>query len=285
MALLEEMEVLGREFELSQREFRLLASLATEHAGIVLGDHKRNMVYSRLSRRLRALGLSNFSDYCALVGDPDSAEFPQFINAITTNLTSFFRESHHFDHLREIVVPGVIAANPPDRVIRIWSAGCSTGEEPYSIAMTVLDALSRESGWKLQLLATDLDTNVLAAAAAGIYEEERIRELAPELRKQWFQRGTGQNQGKVRVVPELRECIQFQQFNLIESWGAKGPFDAIFCRNVMIYFRKETRQELFGRFAQALDRKAYLYIGHSETLQQTTSSFVPLGRTIYRKMQ
>jgi chemotaxis protein methyltransferase CheR len=279
----EQREGAEREFHFSDENFRTLSRIANEHSGIVLGEAKRHMVYSRLTRRLRQLKLRSFDAYIERLQAGDEREFTEFINAITTNLTSFFREPHHFEHLRSEALPEVMHRHASDRRIRIWSAGCSTGEEPYSIAITMRETVPITAGWDARILATDLDTNVLARGSAGVYEEDRIASLPSERVKRWFRRGTGDNDGLVRVDPDLQELITFRQLNLIQPLPMRGPFDIIFCRNVVIYFDKPTQRMLFDRYANLLADRGYLYIGHSETLYKVSDRFESLGRTIYQK--
>jgi len=269
-----------REFILSDSDFHKISETAYKYTGIVLGDHKRDMVYGRLSRRLRELGLSRFSDYCALITDPAHEEVSKFINAITTNLTSFFRENHHFDFLGAKVC-AELAEHKRDRRIRAWSAGSSTGEEPYSIAMTLMGNMDLRQ-WDCKILATDLDSKVLDKAQQGVYESERVEQLAPDLKKRWFL--TDRNHPDiVRVKPALQELIRFKRLNLLETWPMKGPFDFIFCRNVMIYFNLETQRKLLDGFADMLAPNGYLFIGHSESLHRVSDRFSPIGKTIYQK--
>ncbi len=270
------------EFVLEERDFRTLCELANKHTGIVLNESKRNMVYSRLARRLRQLGLPDFAAYCQRLQSGDKQEFIEFINSITTNLTSFFREPHHFEHLQRELMPMLLRERAQERRIRVWSAGCSTGEEPYSIAMAIMEVLPQD--WDLRVLATDLDTHVLAHAEAGSYSLDRMRDIAPERLKHWFLKGSGDKSGKARVADGLRERIQFRQVNLIQPWPVRGPLDVVFCRNVVIYFDKATQRELFDRFADVMASGSHLYIGHSETLFRVSERFESLGRTIYRRL-
>ncbi len=268
------------EFRLTAAELGMICELAMRHAGIVLNESKRNMIYSRLTRRLRQLRLASFAEYCELLASGDIGELREFVNCITTNLTAFFREPHHFKHMQTEAVPR-LCERTQDRVLRIWSAGCSTGEEPYSIAMAVLEALP--PGWDVRILASDLDTNVLAHAERGVYDAERVRDLPNGRLRRWFLKGKGANTGKVRVIDEVRRRVTFGQVNLIHTWPVRGPLDAIFCRNVVIYFDKPTQRALFDRFAEVLRDGSPLYIGHSETLFRVSERFESLGRTIYRK--
>ncbi|MEE4384272.1 MAG: protein-glutamate O-methyltransferase CheR [Pseudomonadales bacterium] len=273
----------GRPLEgagLSRGAFERVRSLLQERAGIRLTEAKYEMVSSRLGRRLRALGLHSYDAYLELVQAEDGPENEHFLNALTTNLTSFFREAHHFRHLQEVWLPEVLASGRS--TIRIWSAGCSSGEEPYSIAMALLDRLPRDV--RLSILATDLDSDVLARARSGVYPADRIRKLPADTARRWFQRGSGPHAGLVRVRPELSERISFRRLNLFEPWPMKKKVDAIFCRNVLIYFDKETQRPLVERFADQLVERGTLFIGHSETLFRLTERYESLGNTIYRRL-
>lgn len=274
-----------RDFNFTDKDFEKVRGLVKQHTGISLSDAKKDMVYSRLTRRLRKLGLDKFSDYCSLVEGGDDAELIQFTNAITTNLTSFFREDHHFQYLSKELIPALLKSNSADRRIRIWSAGCSTGEEPYSLAITLREALPSSETWDVKILATDLDSNVLNTAKNGVYGSERIESLSDNRKRRWFLKGKGENAGTVRVRPELQEIISFKQLNLLREWPTKGPFDFIFCRNVVIYFDKDTQKVLFDRYANVLKNDAHLFIGHSESLFKVTDRFKLLGQTIYKKIK
>lgn len=271
-----------REFEFTDKDFRFLQSLVIDHTGIVVDDSKRDMIYSRLARRLRALGMERFSDYCAYLRGHEQAELTHLINAVTTNLTSFFREPHHFEHFGKIVVPQLLQRNEHTRRIRVWSAGCSTGEEAYSIAMTLEENIPPWIDWDIKILATDLDTNVLEIAQRGVYPYENVRGIGEARMKRFFQKGRGENQGLVKVDADLSSMIVFKPLNLLREWPMKGGFDAIFCRNVMIYFDRSTQQRLVERFANVLSPGGFLYIGHSETLKGISESFELVGNTIYR---
>lgn len=276
----------SREFPFSDSEFAFIRELVEQHAAIKLPDTKRQMVYGRLVRRLRDLRLGSFAEYVALLReDAGGPEFVNLINAVTTNLTSFFREKHHFEVLRERVIPEVIQRNAAKRMLRVWSAGCSTGEEPYSIAMTVLESLPASSGWDVRILATDIDTKVLATASAGVYGVDRIRSLPEEITRRGFLRGRGAASERVRVRPEYQAPITFRQLNLMEPWPMRGRFDFIFCRNVVIYFDKPTQQRLFDRFADQLVDGGYVFLGHSETMHNLTTRFRLLGQTLYQKQK
>ncbi|MFK5913914.1 MAG: protein-glutamate O-methyltransferase [Woeseiaceae bacterium] len=271
------------EFHFSDKEFKFISKLVGERTGIVLSDAKRQMVYGRLSRRLRQLNLTQFSDYCDLLTSGHEGELIEFTNAITTNLTAFFRENHHFEYLKEKVLPELMKNNRSSKRIRIWSAGCSSGEEPYSIAMCVREMMPRNSDWDVKILATDLDSNMVQRGKNGIYTAERVEGLTPQRMKKWVQQGKGENADKVKMSDSLRELITFKELNLMEDWPIKGPFDLMFCRNVVIYFNKDTQRILFDRYANLLVDDAHLFIGHSESLTKVSDRFNLLGHTIYQK--
>ena len=273
-----------REFLFSDRDFNTIRQLVSQHTGISLSEAKRDMVYSRLARRLRRLGLDNFKQYCQLLEDDSGdEELGHFTNAVTTNLTSFFREPHHFDYLGKQLLPQLLKANAAERRLRIWSAGCSTGEEPYSIAITLQENLPGKGDWDIKILATDLDTNVLDTARRGVYAEERLKNVDRQRQRRWFRRGSGENAGLLKVKPELQQMITFKQLNLMREWPVKGPFDVIFCRNVVIYFDKPTQGVLMERYADVMADHGKLFLGHSETLYRVTERFKLQGQTIYEK--
>jgi len=270
-----------REFPMSQANFNVIKALAYEWTGIKLSDLKENMIYGRLARRVRALNLHNFDQYCALLQAEDEQERREFINSITTNLTSFFREPHHFEFLKQQLLPALVTRNQASRKIRIWSAGCSTGEEPHSIAMVVA-SMAELKHWDVKILATDLDSNVLERAAGGIYSVERF-DAFPSAYKQFIKKSADGEQ--VKIVDAVRGLIRFNQLNLLQPWPMKGPFDIIFCRNVVIYFDLETQRKLFDRYADKMVHKGHLFIGHSENLHKISDRFLGLGRTIYEKIK
>jgi chemotaxis protein methyltransferase CheR len=271
------------EFAFTAEDFARIAQLLYEQAGITLSESKSTLVYSRLAKRLRALGLSTFAEYCALVASPRGAdERAAMLNALTTNVTRFFREPHHFDHLREKVLAPRIAAVKAGRArMRLWSAGCSTGQEPYSIAFTVLSLLPEAPNLDVKILATDIDTKVLATAREGVYSEELISAIPPEARNRWLERDG--RSGDWRVGAAARSMISFKELNLIGNWPVKGPFDAIFCRNVVIYFDEPTQERIWARFAPLLGDEGRLYIGHSERVGGAGARFVSDGLTVYRQ--
>jgi chemotaxis protein methyltransferase CheR len=238
-----------------------------------LGDHKREMVYSRLARRLRSLRLVDFGSYLAMLdGDDGSDEWEHFTNALTTNLTSFFREAHHFPLLAE-------HARKVGRPFSVWCSAASTGEEPYSLAITLAEALGDRVA---TILATDIDTQVLAKATAGVYSTDQVAKLSPERLKRFFLKGSGQRAGLVKVKPELASTIRFESLNLLaNNWGIHEKFDAIFCRNVMIYFDKPTQTRILERFVPLLKPNGLLFAGHSENFSYVTRAFQLRGQTVY----
>jgi chemotaxis protein methyltransferase CheR len=271
-------------WQLGDSEFAFLSDFVYRHCGIVLGEHKRQLVQGRLLRRLRALDLDGFDAYVDLLRtDPDS-ELGELASAISTNVTSFFREMHHYDLLVEQLLPRWLEEKKNGGRLRIWSAGCSTGEEPYALAMVLAEALER-SGSKVdaRILATDLSPQALETARAGTYPLDRMGGVSEARRNRWFQRGEGAYEGLARVHPRLRELVTIQPLNLLHDWPMRGPFDAIFCRNVVIYFDKPTKQRLFERYAGLLEQGGYLFLGHSESMYGLSDSFELVGRTVYRK--
>lgn len=270
-----------REFQMSEADFEKISELAYSYTGIVLGPQKKDMVYGRLARRLRDLNLQRVVDYLPLIQTDTQPEVSKFINAITTNLTSFFREQHHFDFLAKTACPEWTQTNASSKKLRIWSAGCSTGEEPYSISMTLRENFNL-SGWDCKILATDLDSKVIEKGQQGIYGVDRIESLPMEQKKRWFLHDRNHTD-VVKVKPELQSLIRFKRLNLLEKWPMKGTFDLIFCRNVVIYFNEETQAILFDRYADMLKPGGYLIIGHSESLNRVCQRFKAIGKTIYQK--
>lgn len=279
-----------REFEFTEKDFRHLAELTRERTGIVLSEAKRNLVYSRLSRRLRSLSMRTFRDYRALIdSDAGETELTNMINAITTNLTKFFREDHHFEHLRNHVLEGTLrrSRQGEEKKLRIWSAGCSSGEEAYSIAMTVADTVRNLENWDARILATDLDTNMLATGAAGRYTSERIEGVPDTFRKRYFVEVGGSNGAGPawQVSSNLRRMIAFKHLNLLHQWPLRQKYDAIFCRNVVIYFDAQTKQQLVDRYVQQLKIGGVLYLGHSESLLKPGEFIKAVGHTTYERVK
>ena len=266
----------GPDFLLTDHDFSKIRTLIHQRAGIALSTQKRQMVYSRLARRLRELRLTEFSSYLRfLEADPHGDEWQQFTNALTTNLTAFFREAHHFpllaDHAKKCAQP-----------MSVWCSAASTGEEPYSIAMTLIEALGERAGAAASVMATDIDTQVLAKAQAGIFTMEQVSKLSPARLKRFFLKGAGAQAGKVRIRPEVAAMVKFEQLNLLDAkWALREPFDAIFCRNVMIYFDKPTQGRILQRFAPLMKPHGLLFAGHSENFSFASDTFRLKGQTVY----
>lgn len=265
------------EIALSEREFARVKARVYAQAGIALSDAKRTLVISRLSKLVRGLELTSFDAYLDHLEHAGTAQDAQaFINALTTNLTRFYREDHHFAHLRQVV--GELMTNRPrGQRLRIWSAGCSTGQEPYTIVLDLLAGFPELKRWDFKVLATDIDTSVLERAAGGLYPESELAGLSDE-RQCLFERSTGTS---IRVPAAARERVAFKPLNLMADWPMRGPFDAIFCRNVAIYFDRPTQVAMFSRFADLLAADGYLYIGHSENIG-AADAFRLVGKTIYQ---
>ncbi len=273
-----------REFEFTDKHFNWLKDLVMDKAGISLSNKKADLVYGRLARRLRKLDLDDFDQYCELLKNDRGDELIEFVNSITTNLTSFFREKHHFEFLSKTALKYLLNERRQEKRLRIWSAGCSSGEEPYSIAMTVLETVPNIKEWDIKILATDIDTNILSRAKQGIYNKERIEALDKSRVKKWFHDvNDGERQEKVKVDEKLQELITFKPLNLMNDWPMRGQFDVLFCRNVVIYFNKDTQKVLFDRFANIMKDDAYMFLGHSESLFNVTDRFANMGQTIHRK--
>lgn len=274
--MLKEHNQKDREFEFTAHDFSRVRKLIYQYAGISLSEAKTDMVYSRIGRRLRAVGYDSFKGYLDnLESENNPDEWEAFTNALTTNLTSFFREEHHFpilaEHLVKLKAP-----------IRIWCSAASTGEEPYSIAMTACEVFGTMKP-PVEIIATDIDTNVIATASRGVYPYDRVSKLSDKRRKHFFQKGTGAHEGLVRVRNELRSLITFSQLNLLdEQWALKEPFDAIFCRNVMIYFDKPTQSKILSHFVPLMKPHGLLFAGHSENFLYVTNAFHLLGKTVYK---
>jgi chemotaxis protein methyltransferase CheR len=264
----------SKEFDFTTRDFDRVRDLIYRRAGIALAESKQEMVYSRLARRLRATGIISFVNYLdKLEQQHESDEWEAFVNALTTNLTSFFREAHHFPILADHV--------KGRREISVWCSAASTGEEPYSIAITLCEAYGTLTP-PAQIIATDIDTNVLNVAANGVYPLERVEKMSPERLKKYFLRGTGAQSGMVRLRPELRKLITFRQLNLLsDQWQLSGPFDVIFCRNVMIYFDKPTQGKILTKFVPLMKPDGLLFAGHSENFLYVSDALKLRGKTVY----
>jgi chemotaxis protein methyltransferase CheR len=270
------------EFAFTKRNFEQIASFLRTQTGIALNEAKATLVYSRLAKRVRKLGLSSFDAYCALIETPEGlSERNEMIAALTTNVTRFYREPHHFEHLRQRVVPRLMQkAKSGDRV-RLWSAACSSGEEPYSIALTLLDGFPDAARYDVRILATDIDPNVVAKARAGVYRDEAVSPIPPQTRDRWLTRDRTSVEKMWRVNDEVRALITFNELNLIGDWPMRGRFDAIFCRNVVIYFEEATQVFLWNRFKNSLAPDGRLYIGHSERID--VDGYESDGLTIYKR--
>lgn len=265
-----------REFVFTNADFERVRKLIYEHAGISLSPAKQDMVYSRLARRLRETRLKSFGDYLALLERGDRLEWEKFVNSLTTNLTSFFREPHHFPILSEYLKK--LQGKSP---IKIWCSAASTGEEPYSIAMTVVETFN-SFNVPVTIVASDLDTNVLATASAAVYPLDRVDKISPERISRFFVKGTGAQSGTFSIKPELRRLVTFQRLNLLEpNWAIRGPLDVLFCRNVMIYFDKPTQYKILKRFAPLMSENGLLFAGHSESFLHAADIFRSQGKTVY----
>jgi chemotaxis protein methyltransferase CheR len=264
-----------KEFNFTSADFERIRSMLYKHSGIKLNDSKMDMVYSRLARRLRAAGLKTFHDYLNRVENQQDEEWETFINSLTTNLTAFFREPHHFPLLKNHVL------SLRKRPIRLWCSAASTGEEPYTIAMSMVEAFGNYKP-PVEIIATDIDTNVLNKAKAGVYPMDRVEKLPQEILKRFFLKGSGSNADSVKVRKELSDLISFRQLNLLEpKWPITGMFDVIFCRNVMIYFDKDTQYKILKRFEPLMEPHGLLFAGHSESLHHASDLFKLRGQTVY----
>lgn len=274
----------SREFPMTRADFKKISSMSYAMSGIVLSDAKQEMAYSRIARRVRALKLKNFEEYLRLLHKPSpgsigTEETEHFLNAITTNLTSFFREGHHFEFLSDIAIPDLLKIHKNDRRIRVWCCAASTGEEPYSIAMAFRESVPNIESWDIKILATDIDSDVVAKAAAGLYRKSSLDDMSPTRLKRWFT----ETESGYQVDPKLRSLLTFKTLNLLHDWPMSGPFDVIFCRNVIIYFDKHTQRKLFQRMDTLMPSGRYLFIGHSESLLQVSKHFTSRGGTVYQR--
>jgi chemotaxis protein methyltransferase CheR len=269
------------EFHLSPADFNTIARIMLAEAGITLAENKANLVYSRLAKRLRALGLATFKDYCAIVTSPQGeTERQTMIAALTTNVTRFFREPHHFEHLKTVILPPLLPLAKKGGRIRLWSAASSSGQEPYSMAMTVLSLIPDAARYDIKILATDIDPNVLREGQEVVYAESAMESVPPALRARWF---VADASGSMRANDDLRALVTFRKLNLIGNWPMNGRFHAIFCRNVVIYFSNETQSKVWGRIAPLLEPDGVLYIGHSERISGVAEQMLRSdGVTTYR---
>jgi chemotaxis protein methyltransferase CheR len=273
----------AEDFAFTNDDFGRIAALLQRQSGIHLQTSKAALVYSRLAKRLRALGLESFNEYCKLVA-ADADERMNMLAALTTNVTRFFREPHHFEHLKSRVLPPLLDAARKGAAVRLWSAGCSSGQEPYSIALTILSLMPDAASHDIKILATDIDPNMVARGRSGIYSPAELREAPVELKRRWFEAAAGAERGHLRANDALRALVSFRELNLIGHWPMRGPFHAIFCRNVVIYFDESTQSQLWSRIAPLLSRDGCLYIGHSERVSgPALGSLDSIDITTYRK--
>lgn len=272
------------EFVLTPEDFRHIAHTLHSYAGIALGDGKAALVYSRLAKRLRVLGLRSFREYCALIDGVEGVDERQLMTAaLTTNVTRFFREPHHFDHLRETVMPKLAEKARAGGRVRLWSAACSNGQEPYSMALTILQVLPEAADLDVKILATDIDPNMVAEGAAGVYSEELLEAAPATLWRRHFDRAPGAGRDRWTASRTLRQLCSFRELNLIGDWPMKGKFDVIFCRNVVIYFDDATQERVWNRFTPLMNPGATLYIGHSERVSGSAATRLQTsGLTTYQ---
>ncbi|KQT53910.1 MULTISPECIES: CheR family methyltransferase [unclassified Aureimonas] len=271
------------EFLLTDADFTMIARILHEDSGILLAPSKSNLVYSRLAKRLRTLGLSSFKEYCAFIaGNEGASERMSMLAALTTNVTHFFRENHHFEHLKSDLLPPHLADAKRGGRVRIWSAGCSNGHEPYSIALSVLSMMPEAANHDVRILATDIDPNVVAFGRAGVYDEATLEAVPKPLRQRWFKPVPGD---AYEVSDAMRDLVSFRELNLIGDWPMQGTFQAIFCRNVTIYFDQPTREKIWHRFCRYLEPGGWFYMGHSERLTGPATEFLSFeGTTAYRRL-
>lgn len=267
------------EFLFTTEDFREIAAMLNADSGIALPESKATLVYSRLAKRLRILGIANFRDYCALIaGEAGADERMKMLAALTTNVTKFFREPHHFEHLQAKALPELIDAARKGHRLRLWSAACSTGQEPYTMAMTLLEAMPDAAKYDVKILATDIDPNVVAHGRRGVYSESEVSPVPSALKSKYLSKaGAGWE-----VNDNLREIVAFRELNLIGNWPMRGRFDIIFCRNVVIYFAEDTQVKIWNRFRSVMSPGGWLYIGHSERVTGDGGAFTTAGLTTYR---
>ncbi|NRB40913.1 MAG: protein-glutamate O-methyltransferase CheR [Pseudomonadales bacterium] len=268
--------------DLNPKNFNFIATRVYDSCGVNLDESKVEMLRSRLIPRLRELGFMTFKEYiCFLENNYDDEEF-KLVNSITTNFTSFFREKHHFDYMQEVLIPQWLKEKKDSKTIKIWSAGCSSGEEPYTIAMSLLNAMPQLEYWDVKILATDIDTNILNMAKKGEYNKEKVEDLDKALVKHWFKPSETKPDTHIQVSPKIQKMVHFRHLNFMHDWPMKGQFDLIFCRNVIIYFDKETQARIMKRFSEYQSSGAHLFIGHSESLHQMSETYKLIGKAMYQ---
>jgi chemotaxis protein methyltransferase CheR len=270
-----------REFAFGRREFGEIAAVLRGDTGIALSAGRASLVYSRLVKRLRVLGLNSFKDYCALIADESSGERVHMIAALTTNVTRFFREAHHFEHFKTHILGDLIKDARRGRSVRLWSAGCSSGEEPYSIALTILDMAPDAHRLDIKVLATDIDTEILQRARRGVYSADATAPIPSSLRQRWMREASATGEPAWQAGEEMRRLVSYRTLNLLDEWPMKRKLDAVFCRNVVIYFEEELRESLWPRFAAVMSPRAFLYLGHSERIADPEGPFTVAGMTTY----
>jgi chemotaxis protein methyltransferase CheR len=272
--------------ELSVADFNRIREHLRRETGVRFEDKKRTLFRSRLAKRLRILGITSYAEYADFLikHDPEQTELGIALNLVTTNLTSFFREAHHFEYLAETLIPEILATPGRERTIRIWSCACSTGAEPYTLAIVLREALKDHPDWDIKILASDINTEVLAYAERGIYSAEEVRGVPEPLLRRHYQRGNGQRAGHYRIHPETRRLVTFRQVNLLRPWpDFHSPFDGIFCRNVLIYFSAEDQERVITEFAAKLRLGGALFLGHSESVPAGHALFERLPKTVFRR--
>jgi chemotaxis protein methyltransferase CheR len=278
-------KVASGDFGFTPQDFEYICKTLYDETGIKMDQSKSNLVYSRLTKRLRALGLESFRDYCSLIAEDGSEEHAKMCSALTTNVTKFFREKHHFEHFKKFELPKLIALAKSGKKVRIWSAGCSSGEEPYSIALTILSKLPDARAYDIKILATDFNPNVLAVGIAGHYPADEMKDVERELREQWMDEINVDREKHLQLDDAVLRLVSFKQLNLMSTWPMKGTFHIIFCRNVVIYFDDQTQSRIWQRMMPLLDNSGMLYIGHSERVSgPATSQTHCEGTTAYRKI-
>ncbi len=272
------------DIHLDNKHFNNIVDKVYSVCGITLNESKFEMVRRRLTNRLKALGMDNFDDYLSYLDENTQEEEPFFINSITTNFTSFFRENHHFEYMEKVLIPMWLKEKRFDRQLLIWSAGCSSGEEPYSIAMTLAKYKEQLSSWNIKILATDIDTNILHKAKNGVYLKEKNSQLPLDIRKQFFE-PSNRTDKTIQVKKEIRDMVSFRRLNFLDQWPMKKHYDLIFCRNVIIYFDHDTQMSLLKKFNRIQDVDSHLFIGHSESLYRMTDDYELIGKAIYKKVK
>jgi chemotaxis protein methyltransferase CheR len=275
---------ISKDFGFTPQDFEYICKTLYDETGIKMDQSKSNLVYSRLTKRLRVLGLESFRDYCSLVSESGSDEHSKMCDALTTNVTKFFREKHHFEHFKNIELPKLISMAKAGKKVRIWSAGCSSGEEPYSIALTILSKVPDARTLDIKILATDFSPTVLAVGKAGIYRADEMKEVDRDLREKWMDEIIVDREKHYQLDDAVMRLVSFKELNLMGSWPMKGTFQIIFCRNVVIYFDDHTQSKIWQRMMPMLDNNGMLYIGHSERISgpAIAQTFCE-GTTTYRK--